>query len=66
MRPSLIRTIVAAGTFSALVAGHLTFAPRSAMAGDLHVWGFSNLGDTCSGTCGANNICCRITIVTSD
>jgi hypothetical protein len=66
MNRLLTRTAVAAATLAALVAAHLAISPNQAFAGDKHAWGFSTLGDTCSGTCGAGNICCKIVIISPD
>jgi hypothetical protein len=66
MKKLFTRTAVAAGTLAALAAGHLAFTPSPALAGDAHAWGISNLGDTCSGTCGSGNICCRIVILPAE
>lgn len=66
MNRLLTRTTVAATTLAALVAAHLAITPKQALANDKHAWGISTLGDTCSGSCGANNICCRIVIVSPD
>jgi hypothetical protein len=63
MKKLLARGAAVAGTLATLAAAHLAFAPTAALAGDSHAWGFSNLGDTCSGTCGSGNICCRIVIL---
>ncbi len=65
MKRMLIRGTVTAGTLAMLAAAHLAFATR-AEAGDKHIYGVSNLGDTCGGTCGSSNICCRIVIVAPD
>lgn len=60
------RCAAVGGTLAVLAAGHLGLAPRQAEAGDRHAWGISTLGDTCSGTCAAGNICCRIVIIAPD
>jgi hypothetical protein len=46
---SLGLAIVATGIFS-----------RPAETSSVYTWGMSNQGETCGGTCGTNNICCRI------
>lgn len=63
MKRTRIRLLGPALAAAALVAAHAV-APRAAGANETsRVWGMSNLGDTCSGLCGAQNICCKITIV---
>ena len=66
MKKQLKRSTIGAAALGVLAVGHLAFAPRTAEAGDKHIYGVSNLGDTCSGTCGSSNICCRIVIVAPD
>lgn len=56
----LLATLLAA---SALAAAHAVI-PAAARADELyHIWGLSTLGETCSGRCGGNYICCQIVIV---
>lgn len=62
MRKPLLRT--ALFTLVAAAAASAGFAVRSSTAQDqVYAWGISNQGETCGGTCGENNICCRITVV---
>lgn len=59
-RIHLLTTVL---TAAALAAAHAAY-PRMARADQInHIWGMSNLGETCSGSCGAINLCCRIIIV---
>jgi hypothetical protein len=46
---SLGLAIVATGIFS-----------RPAETSTVYAYGFSNQGETCGGTCGPNNLCCKI------
>jgi len=59
-------TIRRVSVLAALVAAASTgFLPRAARADDApsHIWGMSNLGETCGGTCGPKNLCCKIVVV---
>jgi hypothetical protein len=57
------RTAVAGSTLAALAAAHMALSARPALGDDLlHTYGISNLGETCSGTCGPDNICCKIVV----
>jgi hypothetical protein len=59
MRKRLGVTALAA----AIVAG-VALLPTDLRGSDpLRVWGMSTDGQTCTGTCGPNNICCKITPV---
>jgi hypothetical protein len=62
MRSLRKRTLVTAATLAALAFVHLS-GPRPAAADIKQIWGMSNLGDTCTGSCGSTNICCRIVII---
>lgn len=58
-----IRLLVAALAAVALAVASAA-APRAARADDAtHIWGIGTLGETCSGTCGSTNICCKIVVV---
>lgn len=63
MKQTRIRFLVAALAAVALAVASAT-TPRAARADDtLHIWGIGTLGETCSGTCGNVNICCKIVVV---
>ena len=58
----LTRAFLSVSLVAAGVTGASAFFPSPVDAG-VYAWGMSNLGETCGGTCGSSNICCRITIV---
>ncbi|SOD02472.1 hypothetical protein SAMN05216486_10381 [bacterium JGI 053] len=65
MRRTRINLLATALAAAVLAIAHAA-APRPAGATTgLHIYGMSNLGETCSGICGPQNICCKITVVTT-
>ena len=63
MKRPRIRLVAPVLIAAALALAH-ALVPRGARADDVdHIWGIGTLGETCSGTCGNMNICCRIVVV---
>lgn len=60
----MVRIGIAALLLAALGGLNGIFSPTPATATEtLHVWGLSNVGETCAGTCGPTTLCCKIVIV---
>jgi hypothetical protein len=52
--------IVSGGVLCAIIAIGAFAKPAESTA--VYQYGMSTQGETCGGTCGANNICCRIVV----
>lgn len=65
MRLPLLRTALV--SLVAAAAATIAFQVRTSSAqAQLYTWGMSTEGETCGGTCGTNNICCKIVVVIRD
>lgn len=63
MKTLLTRTLVVSTTLAVLAAGHMSISARTADASDKYTWGIGTQGETCGGTCGSTNLCCKIVIL---
>ncbi|HEV7591294.1 MAG TPA: hypothetical protein VGO40_24490 [Longimicrobium sp.] len=58
--PHLLTTALVA---TALAVAHAAAPTRAGANAAAHMWGLTTLGEYCFGTCGSQNICCKITII---